>query len=95
MHHVAVDVMHRERGIARALVDHCLSRLRPLGIRKCNIFLFRDNGRGADFWQHNGWSARDNFHVTDAGPDVLLCEWWQFGPRLPREGPHSRNRDIR
>jgi ribosomal protein S18 acetylase RimI-like enzyme len=63
LHHLAVDVMHRRRGIARALVEHCLSRLHALGIRKCNIFLFRDNGRGSEFWQHNGWSERDDLRV--------------------------------
>ena len=27
------------------------------------VFLFRDHARGADFWQHNGWSARDDLRV--------------------------------
>ncbi len=63
LHHLAVDVAHRKRGIARTLVDHCLSSLQLLGILKCNIFLFRDHARGADFWQHNGWSARDDLRV--------------------------------
>jgi ribosomal protein S18 acetylase RimI-like enzyme len=63
LHHLAVDVAHRERGIARTLVERCMACLQILGILKCNIFLFRDNGPGAEFWQHSGWSARDDLRV--------------------------------
>ena len=44
-------------------VEHCIACLQGLGILKCNIFLFRDNGAGADFWQHNGWSPHDDLRV--------------------------------
>lgn len=63
LHHLAVDVAHRKRGIARGLLEHCIACLEGLGILKCNIFLFRDNASGADFWQHNGWSPRDDLRV--------------------------------
>jgi ribosomal protein S18 acetylase RimI-like enzyme len=63
LYHLAVDVAHRERGVGRLLVEHCLFSLRARGIHKCNVFLFRDNERGADFWQHNGWSEREDLRV--------------------------------
>jgi N-acetylglutamate synthase len=67
LYHLAVDVAYRERGIARRLVDFCLARLAERGILKCNIFLFRDNERGAEFWDHNGWSVRDDLRVFQRG----------------------------
>ena len=63
LHHLAVDASHRGRGIARKLVDSCLGRLTALGIEKCNVYLFRDNELGAEFWQRSGWCARDDLRV--------------------------------
>jgi putative acetyltransferase len=63
LYHLAVDASHRGRGIARLLVDYCLSRLNALGIQKCNVLVFRDNDAGADFWRHNGWSEREDLRL--------------------------------
>jgi ribosomal protein S18 acetylase RimI-like enzyme len=63
LHHLAVDADHRKQGIAAELVGYCLDRLAALGILKCNVFLFRDNVAGAEFWRHNGWSPRDDLRV--------------------------------
>ena len=63
LHHLAVDEEYRHQGIASTLIDWCFERLAGLGILKCNVFLFRDNEDGARFWEHNGWSARNDLRV--------------------------------
>lgn len=63
LYHLAVDVAHRKHGIGRLLIEHCLERLSALGIEKCNVFVFRDNEHGADFWEHDGWSERPDLRV--------------------------------
>jgi putative acetyltransferase len=57
LHHLAVAATYRRRGIARRLVEHCFSRLANARIRKCNIFVFRENQEAVAFWTYNGWSA--------------------------------------
>lgn len=64
LHHLAVLAEERGRGIARALIEHALSRLTELGIHKCNVFLFADNAEGRAFWEHNGWSVRRDLEVV-------------------------------
>src|SRR5277367_5545202 len=57
LHHLAVDVAYRGRGIGRRLVAHCFSGLANAKIPKCNIFVFRESPAAVAFWTHNGWSA--------------------------------------
>jgi ribosomal protein S18 acetylase RimI-like enzyme len=54
---------HRNKGIGTALVDKVISKLRMLGIRKCNIFVFSDNVGGQAFWERNGWVKRGDIKV--------------------------------
>jgi N-acetylglutamate synthase len=56
LHHLAVALPHRGRGVARALIDFCFARLAAAGIEKCNIFVYRENEDGVAFWRHNGWA---------------------------------------
>ena len=60
LHHLAVAVEHRRQGIARALVEECLTGLRALDISKCNIFVFGENTAAQQFWQHLGWAGRSD-----------------------------------
>lgn len=60
LHHLAVLPEYRKQGIARQLIDYCLDRLRNERILKCNVFLFRTNESGRDFWQHIDWKLRDD-----------------------------------
>jgi N-acetylglutamate synthase len=64
LHHLAVLPGYRRQGIAKMLVEYCLSRLRQDRILKCNIFLFRSNQPGQAFWHHNGWVTRDDLNVV-------------------------------
>ncbi len=63
LHHLAVAEAYRNKGIGTALVDKVISKLRMLGIRKCNIFVFADNLAGQEFWKKNGWVERTNLKV--------------------------------
>jgi putative acetyltransferase len=56
LHHLAVAPAYRRRGIARSLIERCLTGLAGEGIPKCNVFVFRNNIDGAAFWLHDGWS---------------------------------------
>lgn len=64
LYHLAVHPSCRRRGIARRLVETCLAGLRDEGIRKCHIFLFKDNPQGLAFWSHLGWLPRDDIGVA-------------------------------
>jgi putative acetyltransferase len=63
LHHLTVAEGHRNKGIGTALVDKVISKLRVLGIRKCNIFVFSDNVDGQAFWKRNGWLERTDLKV--------------------------------
>ena len=63
LHHLAVSVAWRRRGVARRLLTWCFDALAAQGIPKCNILLFSGNDDGAQFWQHNGWSPRTDLEL--------------------------------
>lgn len=56
LHHLAVTAEYQKQGIGRALVRECMSKLRNVGIRQCNLFLIADNADGRRFWENDGWS---------------------------------------
>jgi ribosomal protein S18 acetylase RimI-like enzyme len=63
LHHLTVAEAHRNKGIGTTLVDKAISKLRMLGIRKCNIFVFADNLAGQEFWKKSGWVERTDLKV--------------------------------
>ena len=63
LYHLAVRRERRRSGVARALVAHCLAGLKAREIEKCNLFLLSSNTEGERFWQHEGWTWRDNLKV--------------------------------
>ena len=58
LYHLAVAESHRRQGIARAMVDRCLTMLTQLGIARCTLFVVADNEEGAAYWKHTGWRER-------------------------------------
>jgi len=64
LHHLAVDPACRGRGIGRRLVSEATELLRRAGIRKCHIFILRDNPAGLAFWKQIGWTAREDIGVV-------------------------------
>lgn len=63
LHHLTVATAHRNKGIGTTLADKAISKLRTLGIRKCNIFVFADNADGQEFWKRCGWAERTDLKV--------------------------------
>ena len=63
LHHLAVALDFRSRGIGTSLVNACLSGLNALGIAKCNIFVYKSNISGRKFWKKSGWGIRTDLLV--------------------------------
>ena len=58
LQHLVVVREHRRKGIANALVAHCLSTLEKLGIKKSHIDVLNDNETGSAYWESQGWKLR-------------------------------------
>lgn len=63
IYHLAVIPRCRRRGIARALVEACLSRLHGLGIEECNVLVFSHLRGALRFWHSRGWKERKDLQV--------------------------------
>lgn len=63
LHHLAVAKRYRQKGVGTLLVESALARLKEIGIPKCNIFVFADNGSGERFWTRRGWTKRADLQV--------------------------------
>lgn len=63
IYHLAVAAEYRRRGIASALVYHCLSNLKAEGIERCQVFVQADNAVAVEFWQAMGGRLRTDLHV--------------------------------
>jgi len=63
LNHLAIIPAYRGRGIGRTMVETCLASLSTLGILKCNVFLYVNNGPGEQFWRRCRWSARSDLKV--------------------------------
>ena len=67
LYHLAVDPALRRRGLGRRLVDRSLRALRAAGIKRCYLFVLRDNDGGLAFWRRLGWRERTDL-VTMSRP---------------------------
>jgi len=74
LNHLAVARLFRGQGLGRRLVEACLDRLSPLGILKCNIYLYVDNAAGAAFWRHLGWQDRAELKVMQRATPAASAE---------------------
>ncbi|HVO40678.1 MAG TPA: GNAT family N-acetyltransferase [Spirochaetia bacterium] len=63
LYHLAVARSARGQGIGRALVDRSLAALAGAGVRKCHLFVARDNPAGKRFWEKAGWEERTTLFV--------------------------------
>ena len=64
LRHLAVKREYRSKGIARALINQCLSALARDGIKKCNTFVLDENVEGLFFWEHIKWYVlEDNYRI--------------------------------
>lgn len=63
LYHLAVAPAQRGRGVGRALVEDCLSRLAALGIARATVCVFGHNEAGLAFWRRLGWRPREDLNV--------------------------------
>lgn len=59
-HHVVVAPEHRGQGIGRMMVDSAMEALKKEGITKVLLVAFTDNKNGNEFWEHMGFTRRDD-----------------------------------
>jgi len=60
IHHTAVDVNHRNKGIGKDLVQHAIEALSKEGINKVAFVVFKKNEIGNKFWEALGFSERND-----------------------------------
>lgn len=60
IYHTAVHPDCRHRGIGSALLERALDALRTIGIRKCALVVFARNTDGNAFWEHRGFTVRED-----------------------------------
>jgi ribosomal protein S18 acetylase RimI-like enzyme len=64
LRHLAVMPAFRKRGIGQALAGRCLKALSDEGIRKCNLYVMKDNRPGLRFWKNLGYRLLDDDYCT-------------------------------
>jgi N-acetylglutamate synthase len=55
IHHLGVDQNYRKMGIAKELLNLALEKLRAVDIRKCVLFVLKENEAARKFYEHIGW----------------------------------------
>lgn len=60
IHHTAVSPEYRNQGIAKRLVESALDALEKEGINKAALVAFEKNTVGNAFWEHMGFTVRDD-----------------------------------
>lgn len=72
LQHLVVLPEYRRQGIAKSLVQRCLSSLEAQGVLKCHLDVFKTNPAAAQYWQGQGWQLRtdiDRYSFTRPGND--------------------------
>jgi len=72
LHHLAVAADSRGRGIGSELVRKCFAALAAAGITRCNLYVYRSNNDGREFWEKLGWAEREDLAVMQIAVNVGL-----------------------
>lgn len=65
IHHTAVGVEYRKRGIGKRLVDAALDALEKEGIHKVALVVFKRNELGNAFWEKQGFRVREDLNYRN------------------------------
>lgn len=69
LQHLLVIPAHRRQGLAKALLDEALRRLREVGVHKSHVFVLSDSMPALTFWAAQaGWEAREDIQVYSTRP---------------------------
>ena len=60
IYHLAIMPEYQKQGYGKKLVEKALDALKTAGIQKSHIFVISNNQPGIDFWEHIGWTLRDD-----------------------------------
>ena len=63
IYHLAVEPSFQKSGWGKKLVEAVLGAMRSEGIQKSHIFVIASNQEGIEFWQHIGWTLRDDILI--------------------------------
>ena len=55
VHHLAVDLQFRKIGIGKTLLQMCIEQLREVKIKKCLLFVLKDNAEAEAFYRSLRW----------------------------------------
>lgn len=59
-HHVVVLPEYRGKGIGKMLAESAMEALKKEGVTKVLLVVFKDNDIGNGFWEHIGFTARND-----------------------------------
>ena len=65
IYHAAVSVAWRNKGIGSTLLNTALDALRDEGITKVALVVFKNNEIGNAFWEHRGFSLREDLNYRN------------------------------
>lgn len=65
IHHTAVSIADRNKGIGSALVDAALKALQDEDIHKVALVVFERNEIGNAFWEHKGFCVRKDLNYRN------------------------------
>ena len=65
IHHTAVKVSERKRGIGSSLVEHAMTALENEGINKVVLVAFSKNEIGNAFWEKQGFTCREDLNYRN------------------------------
>lgn len=64
-HHVSIALEYRKQGIGRKLVESAEEALRNEGINKVLLVVFTHNDNGNQFWEHMGFTVREDLYYRN------------------------------
>ena len=65
LYHVCVREEYRRMGVGKAMVVHCMDKLKEEEISKVSLIAFTANDIGNAFWKKIGWSKREDLNYYD------------------------------
>lgn len=65
LYHVCVRQECRMRGVGKAMVVHCMEKLKAEQISKVSLIAFTANDVGNAFWRRIGWTKREDLNYYD------------------------------
>lgn len=65
LYHVCVREDCRRSGIGKAMVVHCMEKLRQEKVNKVCLIAFTKNDLGNAFWKTIGWTRREDLNYYD------------------------------